>query len=428
VTLTEHGIPCLILEQKSSPGGRAYSFRDQTTGEIIDNGQHVMIAGYERTIGLIRTIGAATLLSIQSSPLLRFHHPEQGFRRFSLPARAGRAGLAAGILRSDLLRVADRLRLIRAGTALQGEDPAGWSGITIREWLDRHGQSIEAGRCFWDPLAMSIMNEKPDRASAAPFLRALRTAFLGTSQRASLAFPNVGLSQLYAERAESFILRHGGSIRYRSDVARVSVGDSLASGVRLKDGTEIPGSAVILTVPPNRVPSIVPGRKEFEPLRSFSSSPIVSTHLWFRADIMPHDFVGLIGRTTQWIFNRRRLVPGLDTGGHVSTVISAAYDTVDLPNDRIVHITMRDLRSVYGESVPDPTHSMVIREKRATVSLTPSTEQLRPPQKTAIPNLLIAGDWTDTGYPATIESAVMSADRCSNLAIQFLRENPRKGV
>jgi uncharacterized protein with NAD-binding domain and iron-sulfur cluster len=124
---------------------------------------------------------------------------------------------------------------------------------------------------------------------------------------------------------------------------------------------------------------------------------------------MPHDFIGVIGRTTQWIFNRRRLTPSGDPGGHLSAVISAAYNSVDIPNEEIVRITMADVRSVYGASIPEPYHSVVIREKRATVSLTPSAEQLRPPQKTSIPNLFLAGDWTATGYPATIESAAISA-------------------
>ena len=130
---------------------------------------------------------------------------------------------------------------------------------------------------------------------------------------------------------------------------------------------------------------------------------------------MDHEFVGLIGRTVQWIFNRRRIGGETQKGGHVSAVISAAYDVVSRSNDELVGVAVEDLRSAYPQVAAKPTHAVVIREKRATFPSGPATEQLRPGQKTSVPNLFLAGDWTDTGYPATIEAAIVSAERCVSL-------------
>ena len=427
VTLASRGLHPVILEQKPSLGGRAYSFPDQITGEIVDNGQHVLIAGYRRTLSFLGTIGTSGLLAVQPVLSLIFHHPDRGFQEFSLPRWNPPWGISAAILETGLLPFPDRLRLLRAGKSLFTNSTADLAEITIEEWLDVNGQSADCRRSLWEPLAVSIMNEGTSRASAGSFVQALRDAFLGSWKNARLAIPRVGLSQLYVESAKKFILEHGGSIICNADVVEVRFTDSLATGVIMRDGTDIRCKSVILAVPPNRVSSMIPElvRRELSlnGLDQFTFSPIVSTHLWFEEDFMTHDFVGLVGRTTQWVFNRRRLTGVSGKGGHVSAVISAAHDVVSLTNDEMIAMTMDDLQSAYGPRAIAPLHSIVVREKRATVSLTPSAERLRPSQKTAIRNFFLAGDWTRTGYPATIEGALFSADRCTELAMTYLRSS-----
>jgi uncharacterized protein with NAD-binding domain and iron-sulfur cluster len=298
---------------------------------------------------------------------------------------------------------------------------------TINEWLAMHNQSAGVRESFWEPLAISIMNERPAAAAALPFARALRDAFLGSWEGGRLAVPRVGLSQLYVDQAREFILRKGGSIHCNADVAEVCFNREQVSGVSLKDGQFFPCSALILSVPPYRIPSLIHqevlGRISLTRVEEFEYSPILSTHLWFERDVMDIDFVGLIRKTTQWVFNKRRLLCEKGDGGHLSTVISAAHDLVTESNDEIIHITLDDLRSVFGSHLPKLVHGIVVREKRATVSITPSLNAIRPSQKTAIPNFFLAGDWTQTGYPATIEGAVLSGQRCAELAARY-QESP----
>jgi uncharacterized protein with NAD-binding domain and iron-sulfur cluster len=151
------------------------------------------------------------------------------------------------------------------------------------------------------------------------------------------------------------------------------------------------------------------------PAASIPLSPIVSVHLWFEKEVMPQEILGVIGRRIQWVFNRRKISheKGHEQGrgGHLSAVISAAHAMVDMGNDELIRIVLEDLESIYGANAGHTKRAVVIREKRGTFSCTPEVEQIRPGCGTPVPNLFIAGDWTDTGYPATIEGAIMSGER-----------------
>ena len=232
-------------------------------------------------------------------------------------------------------------------------------------------------------------------------MRSLRRAFLSGRRGAALAVPTVGLSRLYADPAEAFILRHQGSVRRSAEVVELVVRDGSAAAVRLKDGLELPCNAVVLAVPPAQAARLLgagfapPGEVDIP------VSPIVSIHLWFGSPFMKEDVVGVIGRTVQWVFRKK---------DHVSVTISAAYGALELDNAALIRMAVEDLRAVYGSPVGEPSHALVVREKRATISCSPAVESRRPGHRTGLPNVMLAGDWTDTGLPATIEGAVISGN------------------
>jgi squalene-associated FAD-dependent desaturase len=419
VHLSSRRIPVLLLEQRKFLGGRAYSFVDESTGTVIDNGQHVLITGYTRTMEFLGTIGTRDRLAVQSAPELEFHHPERGFCSFRLPLLPSPLHLLSGIVTTDLFSAADKLRMLRAGRALRSFQNEAVGGMTIDAWLDSLGQSAETKRSFWEPLAVAIMNEHIGVASALVFIRALRTAFLSGRRGAALAIPTVGLSDLYVEPARAFIERQGGVLRCGADVTESVVDAESIAGIRLKEGETIACSALILAVPSFRAPSLLPAALRasgyMAPAASIPLSPIVSIHLWFEEEVMPQETLGVIGRRIQWVFNRRKICRENEKGkgGHLSVVISAAHAFVEMGNDDLTRVALEDLRSIYGAIVGHPTHAVVIREKRGTFSCTPEVERMRPGCGTPVPNLFIAGDWTDTGYPATIEGAIMSGQRCA---------------
>jgi len=420
VSLSSRRIPVILLEQRKSPGGRAYSFLDEATGTVIDNGQHVLIAGYARTMGFLGTIGTRDLVAVQRLPELLFHHPDRGFCSFRLPLLPPPLHLLAGVASTDLFSPADKLRMVRAGLALRSSVAPSETGGTIESWLDAHGQSPGTKRSFWEPLAVAIMNEHIATASAPVFLRALRTAFLSGPRAAALAVPTVGLSELYVDPARAYIENHGGIVRCGADVTGTVAERGNVSAVRLKEGETVGCSAAILAVPSYRAADILPdalrGSGFLSRASSIPLSPIVSVHLWFENDAMTQEVLGVIGRRVQWVFNRRKISREKGKGGHLSVVISAAGDFVGMDNDDLARIAVEDLQSVFGAGTGRATRAVVIREKRATFSCAPDVEPLRPGAVTPIPNLFIAGDWTDTGYPATIEGAIMSGQRCADLA------------
>lgn len=419
VELSSRGIPVTVLEQKPVPGGRAYSFVDATTGEVIDNGQHVLIAGYERTMHFLERIGARQLLAVQHRPELVFHHPRKGFRRFHLPALPSPFHLISGVLASNLFSPRDRLRVLRGALAIARAQDSELKGKTVMQWLEETGQSEEARLSFWEPLAVSIMNAHIVLASARSFVGALRKAFLGGRRNASLAIPRVGLSQLYVDGARRFIVDHGGTVECNREVVGIGLVNGIIEHVKLKAGKTIRCEAAIVTVPPYVLDRILPDEllkdTAISRAREIPYSPIISVHIWFDQDFMDHESVGVIGRRIQWVFDRRKLLRDARPGGHISVVISGAHELAGLANDQLVTIALEDLRTVYPACPATAHHSVVIREKRATIALSPEVEALRLSHKTAVPNLFLAGDWTDTGYPATIEGAIVSAERCCAL-------------
>ena len=360
---------------------------------------------------------------MQKTLSLTFHHPRRGFQTLRLPPLPVPFNFLLGVLQCSLFSFPDRLRVLRVGYSLRtARDEQLLGGETIREWLKRLGQSDECIRSFWEPLAVSIMNEKIQKASALVFVRALRKAFLGGFRSAALAVPSVGLSKLFVDSARDYVLLHAGSLQCHADVVGLVVEHGIAAGVKLRDNAAIRADALILTVPPFKLFPMVPSplKEELSQILSIDTSPIVSIHLWFHVEFMGHESIGLIGRRIQWLFNRRLINGEKGAGAHVSAVISSAHELVDLTKDELVKMAVEDIRSVYPDLHEEPWHGVVIREKNATYSSSPATEPLRPSTRTALPNVFLAGDWTATGYPATIEGAVLSAERAAGFAREYL--------
>ncbi len=427
VGLSARGIPVVLLEQRAAPGGRALSFTDDRTGEVIDNGQHVLIAGYHRTLRFLETIGTRPLLAVQDHPALTFHHPQRGFCTFRLPGLPSPLHLAGGIAASTLFSPGDKVRMMRAGLALATfrEEAAGrLAAMTVEEWLDAVGQSAETKRSFWEPLAVSIMNEHCAAASALVFIRSLRAAFLHGRRSSAIALPTVGLSELYVDAAVAAIARQGGEVRCGQDVVESRRDGDAIGAVRLRDGATIECSALILAVPPGKAAALLPAHLRdagyLAAMAAAPSSPIVSVHLWYHRDFMPQEFCGVIGRRVQWVFNRRKICRTPGRGGHLSAVISAAHTAVTMTNDELTQAAAQDLTAVYGPEADAPDHAVVIREKRATFACTPAVERMRPEARTPVRNLFLAGDWTATGLPATIEGAITSGERCVDLATAYV--------
>lgn len=412
-----------LLEGRQVLGGRAFSFNDPVTGDSVDNGQHLFMGCYQETIKFLSRVDAMEGLTFQpvmNIPFVgagRFHDT---LRCLPLPSPWH---LYSGLLRLGTLSWGDRWRLrhveqeLRKDLSLQDLDR-----LTVDEWLKNCGQSERARRYLWDLITIACLNEDPRIASAYPFVTVLKQAFFGDPRSSQLAFANVGLSELYVKAATRYIEFRGGKVKARSPVHRLIIEHSTVTGVLLRSGEELSADAVISAVPPWALQKMVPQyllEKDpyFAQLKQLSYAPIISIHLWFDREITDDLFAGLLDTQTQWLFNRSRIHRDPKTKeGYVSLVISGAHAFVDWEDKKILSMVLEELKRLYPKAESAAlARSLVIKETHATLSPKVNTERFRPLATSPLKNLYVAGDWTRTGLPATIESACLSGHTCADL-------------
>jgi len=423
VELAERGAHVTVLEARPRLGGRASSFRDAETGAVVDNGQHALMGCYRRTLAFLGRIGAGGKVQRQTNLRVDLIHPRLGAGAIACPAWPSPLHLAGGLLRYRLLSRRERVAALRAGMALmtmrRRKDPA-LGRATVDELLVRLGQSAHARMSFWNPVALATLNEAPERAAAAPFVEVLARAFFRSRADSQFVLPRVGLGDLYTDDARRFIEQRGGHVWIHAQAAGFVLADDRVRGVRLRDGRRIPADACIAAVPPAALaPLLPPALQRVAPLDALArleTSPIVSTHLWFDRPVLQCQFVGLLGTTTHWAFNRSALLGETGSGQCVSAVISAGRDVVGWDSDRVTRTVVDDLRALVPAAANARLeHAVVVKEKQATMSPTPEAERLRPPSRTPLHGFVLAGDWIATGLPPTIESAVESGERAAHI-------------
>jgi len=299
---------------------------------------------------------------------------------------------------------------------LFGNTPNSSHDLTITEWLKMLGQGKKARETLWDIITIATMNEHPDNSSAAIFRNVMKKAFFSHRRDSRIVLPVVPLSRLFTEAAETYIRKNGGSIEKGIEASALLTGDNSVSGVKSKDGRVFRGDYYISAVPYyskllgtelNSVPELQP-------------SPIISIHLLFNKSLIEQTFAALLNSPIQWVFNKEKIFRDTSYRGLLSLVISGAHQYIDVPSEKLVEIALRELKKVIpATSTARLLHSKVIKERHATFSPQPGVDKFRPSQKTSIKNLFLAGDWTDTGLPATIEGAVLSGQKCAKAIVSI---------
>ena len=413
VRLSDSGYEVLLLERRNHLGGRAYSFIDAKTGDVVDNGQHLFMGCYHHTIAFLEKIGRLDRLKFQDRPRVDFLDAK-GYTSFDCPPLPAPLNVLAGLLRMKGISIGDKLRTFNMGRAIKGNGRLSPGALTVDQWLDELGQSERIKKRFWQPMVVATLNQSPDIASARMLKVVLQEAFGGDSKSARIGISRVGLSDLYTDGASDFIKARGGDVQTGSQVRRLIIERGVVVAVELKDGQRVEGDYFISAVPPEALFAILPDElrnKEFAQLEALGSSPIVSINLWFDRPIIDREFVGLLGTRSQWIFNKDLILSPGKQQNQVAVIISAARDFVDWTRNDLVEMAISELHELLPASRPaELLHSVIVKEREATLSHTVESDSLRPGPRTSISNLILAGDWTDTGLPATIESAVMSGD------------------
>lgn len=440
VDLAQRGARVLLLEHRPFLGGRTYSFIDETTGDVVDNGQHLLMGCYHETRWYLRLIGADHLATLQPNLRIDFLHPSRGFASLSCPTLPAPFHALVGMLRLRSLSLTDRLMLLRVGMDLlfhSEERESEIAALSVDEWLTQLGQSELSKKYLWDIIAIGSLNDDPKAVSALLFYRVLRSAFMGTQEDSALLVPRVGLSELLVDPAVRFLRAHGGEVKTSCGVEELLVDGSSVRGVRCSDGNIYVARSYISAVPHYSLLSLLlpiphSSTTPFLHISKFESSPIITIHLWLDRQIMEQEFVALLDSRVQWVFNRSRMLRKplaasnstttvAKSRQYLSLVISGAGEYVEMDKEKLVEAGMEDLRRVFPEArSANVVHSLVIKEKRATFTPKPEVEPLRPSSRTVFENLVLAGDWTDTGLPSTIEGAVVSGRRAAEAVASYL--------
>jgi squalene-associated FAD-dependent desaturase len=430
VRLARGGARVLVLEARARLGGRATAFPDRETGELVDNGQHILLGCYTATFAFLRDIGALDHVHLQPELAVTMIDRAGRRSRLACPALPAPFHLVAGILDWDALSWTDRLSALRMAAPLRNARrelqpgataKAASPGETVENWLIRNGQTPRIREMLWEPLALAALNQSPRQAAAPVFARVLAEMFGADPRAAAIALPTKPLHLMYAEPARHFVENAGGTVRTGSP-ARIQVQDDAVTGVE-SAGELWSTDRVIAAVPWFALADLFSGEPSaltdvLHRARRMSSSPIVTVNLWFDRRVMEEPFIGLPGRAMQWVFDKRLVLGG--DASHVSLVSSGASSMVGLGNDALIANAHADLLETMPElRVARLVSAAVVREPRATFSLAPG-QPLRPSTRTAVHGLMLAGDWIDTGLPATIESAVRSGHQAAEQIPQLL--------
>jgi hydroxysqualene dehydroxylase len=424
VDLAERGRRVLLLERRAFLGGRAYSFIDRTTGDVVDNGQHLLMGCYHHTLNFLGKIGALAKLKFQANPRVDFLHEHEGHASFQCPNLPAPLHLLAGLARLQSIGWEDRLRALRVGVALQrlNGNRAALADLTVREWLTQLGQSERMQRRFWDIIALATLNEAPELASADMFARVLDQAFLHTKRDSTMVISRVGLSDLYTNDARAFIEARGGAIRLNAEVGSIDFDSQRAVGVTLRNGERIAAETIISAVPYFALrrmlaPELIARSPSLRHLPAFKSAPIVSINLWYDRPVTELEFVGLLDSPVEWVFNKNAIAGNFNSARqHLALVISGAHTAAKQTKEELIALATNEMARFFPASrQAQLLHAFIVREHDATLSHTVGLARLRPPQRTEFDNFFLAGDWTATGLPPTIEGAVWSGQECARL-------------
>jgi squalene-associated FAD-dependent desaturase len=413
IECADAGADVTLYEARSRLGGATFSF--ERGGLELDNGQHVALRCCTAYLGFLRRLGVEDLLPLQR----RLHVPV--LREGQPPAELSRSGLrpplhlAATLLRYTPLGLRERIAAARAANALGRLDPTdpALDERTFAEWLRAHGQSENAIDALWNLIALPTLNLPAAEASLAAAVKVFRTGLLDSADGADIGIPAVPFRRLHAEPAAAALDAAGGRVVTSTPVRAVRPGLQL-----VLDGGTDSADAVILAVPHDAVEALAPpGAVDASALAELGTSPIVNLHVHYDRPVLGEALAAALESPLQWMFDRTE-ASGAREGQLVAVSLSHAVDDIST--------SVADLRARYLPALerllPAAREARVLdfaatKEPRATFRAAPGTARLRPGPRTATPGLYLAGSWTDTGWPATMESAVRSGLAAARAAL-----------
>ena len=422
VALAEAGWRVRLFEQRPFLGGRAASYV-LPDGEHVDNCQHVTFGCCTNLEDFYRRVGSAGKIKFFDRMVLLDPQGRRGEMHAGiLPAPFHMTG---SFLTFSPLAFKDKLGIARAfysilqsgGHPPDVEEPG---GISMLEWLRRHKQTPAAVSRFWRVVLVSALSEELDRIDARYGIDVFWKAVLSNKTGYRMGVPAVALGDLY-EGCRAAIEQKGGEVVFRSPLRGLRIENAKLIAALFDEGREETADAYVLALPHHVLSELLPESVKrtdtaLGNLDKIIDAPITGVHFWFDRQVMTEPFISLLDTSTQWIFNKTALYagangasPARDKGQYLQLVISASYDLLQKPRQEIIDLCLKEVRNALPAARDaNLLKATVIKEAAATFSPQPGVDRWRPIQRTSIGGLFLAGDWTATGWPATMEGAVRS--------------------
>jgi squalene-associated FAD-dependent desaturase len=433
--LADSGHKVRLFERRPYVGGRASSYEHPGTGEVIDNCQHLLFGCCTNLIDLYRRIGALDKLHWFDDITMI----EPGGRRSMLSPSPLPAPLHAslGFLKAHAFSIADKIAIARGLNTFITGIPDDDTEENFAHWLGRHKQTQGAIKRFWEPVLFAALNEELDKTSVHYAAKVCRELFLRSPEAGRMAIPSVPLSDLYGHALQVLKAR-GAEVNLRSSVTRINRDDQLQQWAIETETDRFLSDAVIFAVPFEAIAKILstlpeaPGKEALAAkVSQFSHAPIAAIHLWFDREITDLYHASMLDTTIQWLFNKSKLQPQRHAqGGHyIEVVISVLRSVIPMERQELIDLALRELALFFPEvNGAKLLKAAVTKEVRATFSIRPQLDKIRPTAQSPWPNIFLAGDWTATGWPATMEGAARSGylaaealTQTSNSAQTFLQ-------
>jgi zeta-carotene desaturase len=394
--------------------------------EYIDNCQHVLLKCCTNLIDFYDRLGVRQ--GITFSDRVAFLDEQGRLATLGGSPLPAPFHLLPSLLRFTVLGWKDKLAIAYAFFCLlidrhQVEE---LDQVTMLHWLEQHRQTPRAIEVFWRTFLVSALNEQIEVASARYGLQVFLQGMLKHSEAFHIGVPTVPLSKLYTEPCLRFLSERGSTVKLRSAVARIEVEESRIRHITLSDGTKLAADYYLSSVPPHVLVRLLPDEvveryDYFAKLRHLDATPITAVYLWFDRPITDLDYAALVGREIQWVFNKGADFAAGRRGNNqcLGLVVSASHKLLPLGRREIIDIALRDLGDVLPSArKAELTKSVVIKEPFATFSCRAGCDEFRPDQRSPLENFFVAGDWTRTGWPGTMESAVRSGYRSAELILE----------
>jgi squalene-associated FAD-dependent desaturase len=406
--LAESGCRVTLFERRPYLGGRASSYQHPGTGEVIDNCQHVLLGCCTNLLDFYARTGVAD--KIRWSDHLTFIEPGGRASLIGPSPLPAPLHTSPSFLKAACLSFRDKMSISRAMLAMLPSMPHD-NGENFLDWLRRHGQTANAIERFWKTVLVSALNEDLDRVSVTYAAQVFRESFLKSAHAGRMGLPSVPLTDLY-NAAGTYIRARRGEVQFRSSIDSFRPEEDRV--VLCSGGKELEFDYVILAMPFDVLERMLPHAAAAQPLKAmlsqFETSPITGIHLWFDRQVTELDHAVLLDRTIQWMFHKSRLQqrPNAE-GSYIELVVSSSKSLVDKSRNEIVDLALLELKEFFPAArEAQLLKSTVIKEVHATYSPRPGVDRYRPGNTTAWPRVFLAGDWTATAWPATMEGAVRS--------------------